>query len=106
MIVKRIESIPVEYPEPNDNLRTRRLLLCRIECDDGTVGWGEAVTTLPEVTLATKVVVEALAALVIGRDPLDNEDIWRKIKAHTHYYGNEGIAAYALSAIDIALWDL
>jgi L-alanine-DL-glutamate epimerase-like enolase superfamily enzyme len=106
MVVKRIDPIPVEYPEPNDNNRTRRLLLCRIECDDGTVGWGEAVTTLPEVTLATKAVVEGLSALVIGRDPLDNQDIWRKIKAHTHYYGNEGIAAYALSAIDIALWDL
>jgi len=106
MAVKRVEAFPVAYPEPNDNNNTRRLLLCRIEDESGAVGWGEAVTTLPEVTLATKVVVEGLEQLIVGRDALDNEDIWRRIKTHTWYYGHEGIASYALSAIDIALWDL
>jgi L-alanine-DL-glutamate epimerase-like enolase superfamily enzyme len=105
--VANVTPLSVSYPEPNDNANTRYLTFCRIESEDGTVGWGEAITQFPGSTRATERLVEEMAELVVGRDPMENVDIWRKLKAQTWWYGYRGgPAAFALSAIDIALWDL
>jgi L-alanine-DL-glutamate epimerase-like enolase superfamily enzyme len=102
-----VTPFAVSYPEPNDNDNIRYLVFARVEADDGTVGWGEAITQFPGSTRGTVQLVEEMAELVVGRDPMENVDIWRKIKAHTWWYGYRGgVAAFALSAIDIALWDL
>ena len=100
--------ISVRYPEPNDSGAIRHLTLCRIEADDGTVGWGEAVTSWPDACRATEAMIDGIAAeLVVGRDPLENVDIWRSCRRRAWWYGNRGgISSFALSAIDIALWDL
>ena len=106
--VRSVTPISVRYPEPNDNGAIRHLTLCRIEASDGTVGWGEAVTSWPDACRATEAVIDGVAhELVVGRDPLDNVDIWRSCKRRAWWYGNHGgISSFALSAIDIALWDL
>jgi L-alanine-DL-glutamate epimerase-like enolase superfamily enzyme len=107
MKVRRVTPISVSYPEPNDNNNTRHLTFCRIETDDGTVGWGESITMWPEACRATEHVIEALAPIVIGCDPVDNLELWRRLKTHSWWYGYRGgIASFAISAIDIALWDL
>ena len=108
--IKAVEAMSVAYPEPNDGGSTRYLTLCRIEAKDGTTGWGESVpmsgSGFPEACKATEEVIRGLAALVIGREPTENRSLWHEIKARTWWYGPEGIAAFALSAIDMALWDL
>jgi L-alanine-DL-glutamate epimerase-like enolase superfamily enzyme len=106
--IRAVTPISVRYPEPNDNGAVRHLTLCRIEADDGTVGWGEAVTSWPDACRATEAMIEGIATeLVVGRDPLDNVDIWRSCRRRAWWYGNRGgISSFALSAIDIALWDL
>jgi len=106
--VRAVTPISVRYPEPNDSGAIRHLTLCRIEAEDGTVGWGEAVTSWPDVCRATETMIDGIAAeLVVGRDPLDNVDIWRSCRRRAWWYGNRGgISSFALSAIDIALWDL
>jgi L-alanine-DL-glutamate epimerase-like enolase superfamily enzyme len=105
--VTGVTPFAVSYPEPNDNDNTRYLVFARVEADDGTVGWGEAITQFPGSTRATVQLVEEMAELVVGRDPMENVDVWRRIKAHTWWYGYRGgVASFALSAIDIALWDL
>ena len=106
MKVTRIEAIPVAYPEPNDNDATRHLLFVRMTADDGTTGWGEAVTMWPEATLACAAIVDGLAGLVLGRDPLEHAALHSEFRQHTWWYGVGGIAAFAISALDIALWDL
>jgi L-alanine-DL-glutamate epimerase-like enolase superfamily enzyme len=106
MKVVAVEAIPVAYPEPNDDGRTRHLLFVRLVADDGQIGWGEAVTMWPEASLATKAVVEGFAPLVVGRDPVDHEAIHDEMAAHSWWYGVGGIASFAVAAIDIALWDL
>ncbi len=107
MRIRSMTPISVAYPEPNDNDNRRYLTLCRIEADDGTVGWGESITQWPEAARATQAVIEGLTPLLIGYDPLDNLEHWRRIKGHTWWYGYQGgIASFALSAVDIALWDL
>jgi L-alanine-DL-glutamate epimerase-like enolase superfamily enzyme len=105
--VSGITPFAVCYPEPNDNGSDRYLLFVRVEADDGTVGWGEAITQFAASTRATQVLVEAIAELVIGSDPVENVATWRRIKQATWWYAYRGgPAAFALSAIDVALWDL
>jgi len=105
--VKKVEAIPVNYPEPNDFNALRHLCLVRITTDDGVVGWGESVTMWPESNLATKAVIEGMAELVIGQDPVNTDAIHRSLKDRAWWYGYAGgIASFAIAAIDIALWDL
>ncbi|RFU83903.1 mandelate racemase/muconate lactonizing enzyme family protein [Streptomyces triticagri] len=106
MKVTAVETIPVAHPEPNDAGSTRHLLFVRITDADGRVGWGEAVTMWPEATRATAVLVDALAELVIGREAQEHAAIHRELQRHTWWYGHGGLAAFAVSALDIALWDL
>ncbi len=106
--VRSVTPISVRYPEPNDSGATRHLTLCRVEADDGTIGWGEAVTSWPDACRATEAMISGIGAeLVVGRDPLENLEIWDDCRRRAWWYGNRGgISSFALSAIDIALWDL
>jgi L-alanine-DL-glutamate epimerase-like enolase superfamily enzyme len=105
--VATVEPIPVSYPEPNDFDALRHLCLVKITTDDGLVGWGEAVAQFPEASLATKAIVEGMAARVIGRDPVHTRAIWDSLRDQAWWYGyGGGIASNAIAAIDIALWDL
>lgn len=105
--VESVEAIPVGYAEPNDHNAQRFLCLVRIEDSDGRVGWGESITQFEEATFAAKAVIDGVAELVIGTDPLHKTVVWRAIKDRAWWYGyGGGIASYAVAAIDIALWDL
>jgi len=104
--IESVEAIPFAYPEPNDAGRTRVVCLVKLRSNEGVVGWGESVPYWPEAARAVKTIVDGLAALVIGEDPVASEEIWRKLRAHTWWYGNGGIASMAIAAIDIAVWDL
>lgn len=107
MQIKRIEAFPLRYPEPNDNNHLRYVTLARVETADGLVGWGECIAQWPESALAVKVIIErGLAPLLLDRDPRDTETLWHAMKAHTWWYGEGGIASFALSAVDTALWDV
>lgn len=107
MKIVRVEAIPVSYPEPNDFNATRHLCLAKLTADDGQVGWGESITQFPEANWATKAIIDGMAELVVGRDPVGNDAIWRSLKDRAWWYGyGGGIASYAIAAIDIALWDL
>lgn len=105
-MIVAVDSFPVTYPEPNDHDGQRHLLFVRITNDDGTVGWGEAVTMWPEATTATAALVAGLSSQVVNRDPRDHAAIHATLVDHTWWYGNGGIASFAIAAIDIALWDL
>jgi L-alanine-DL-glutamate epimerase-like enolase superfamily enzyme len=106
MRITSVEAIPIGYPEPNDHGRTRYVCLARITTDEGLVGWGEGVGYWEEAARATAILIDALGELVVGQDPLQTETIWQKLRAHSWWYGNGGIASMAISAIDIAVWDL
>lgn len=106
-MIRRVDAYPVAYHEPHYRGLERCVTLVRIETDDGTVGWGEAISQFREASLATKVLVDqGFAPLVAGEDPLEVERHWHAMCSHAYWYGVEGIAAFAISAIDMALWDL
>jgi len=105
--IVQVQALPISYPEPTDHHRLRSVCLVRITGEDGHVGWGECCTFFPEATLAAAKLVEGFAPLVVGADALHTEAIWAKLKEHSWWYGTgSGIASFAISGIDIALWDL
>lgn len=107
MLIKDVRAFPLQYPEPNDHNNLRYVTLARIEAEDGTVGWGECISQWPEAALAVVPIVErGLAPVLRGRDPLENYALWLAMKEQAWWYGQGGIAWFALSALDMALWDL
>jgi len=83
--------------------QARTAMLVRLTTDDGVTGWGEAYGP-PEPSAA--IVQHVLAPLVIGGDPFATLPLWEQMYARTRDYGQKGFALHAISAIDIALWDL
>jgi L-alanine-DL-glutamate epimerase-like enolase superfamily enzyme len=108
MHIKKIDVFPLEYEEPNDDNALRYIVLARIEASDGTVGWGECITQFRESTLATAALLEnGLADILLNQDPLNIETLWEALRGRAWWYGDSGgIAAFAISALDMALWDL
>jgi L-alanine-DL-glutamate epimerase-like enolase superfamily enzyme len=106
-VIKRIDAYPLACEEPHYRGTVRCVNLVRIEDEDGVVGWGEAISQFREAALATKILVdEGFAPLIADDDPLQVEAAWQKMCRYAYWYGVEGIAAFAISAIDMALWDL
>jgi len=107
MRIKSIQAFPLAYPEPHYKGIERYITLARVEGDDGRVGWGECISQFREASRATKTIIEeGFAPLLVGEDCLDVERLWHKMLARIWWYGPEGIAAFAVSAVDMALWDL
>ncbi len=49
---------------------------------------------------------DGLTTLLIGQNPLEVERLWYRMYRGSIYYGRRGVAIQAISAIDIALWDI
>lgn len=81
---------------------SRSVCLTRITLDDGLIGWGEGYGPAGLV----KAGVEFLKPLILGQDPLGQEGLWRSMYLRSLDHARSGVLLSALSAIDIALWDL
>src|SRR5688500_675944 len=79
--------------------------LVRVDTDAGLTGWGEAFSysCRRAVVAAVK---DMIAPLAVGRDATDIGALHRDIQKRLHIFGRFGIAAFALSGLDIALWDI
>ena len=80
----------------------RSVGILRIDTDEGLTGWGEGCGGP-----AAAVVNEVFAPLLMGQDPMNRNGLWQKM-FQSVYNGNNavGYAGSAISAVDIALWDL
>ena len=78
-------------------------LVVEIFTDDGLVGIGDAALA-PQVT--KQVIDLQLKQLLIGKDPWDIEFLWQHMYRKTMAFGRRGIGMIAISAVDIALWDI
>ena len=80
-------------------------LLIKVDTDAGITGWGEAFPH--RVWRAIRSLVETLIAPVcIGADPTAISALMNKLMRHTYGVGRAGPVMYALSGLDIALWDI
>lgn len=88
-------------------VRQRSATLVEMFTDAGITGWGEAFAQgLEPPEIAAAAIDAALRPLVIGADPLDTEVLWHRMYHQTRDYGRKGSVVAAISAIDIALWDI
>ena len=88
-------------------VRQRSATLIEIKTDSGISGWGEAFSQgLESPAIAAAVIKHALQPLVLDADPLQPEVLWWKMYHHTRDYGRKGSIMAAISAIDIACWDI
>ncbi len=79
------------------------VLWVHVHTEDGLIGLGETFY-LPGAIEA--VIHDAIAAFVLGRSDCETESIWDQVFSYCNFFGYAGAEMRALSAIDIALWDL
>ena len=92
-----------EKSDAMGSFRFHEWLICEIETDDGHIGIGNAALA-PQ--LVKKTIDEYLKPFDIGEDPFDYDYIWEKMYRRTHAWGRRGLGMVAISAIDIAIWDI
>jgi len=78
-------------------------LWVRIHTDSGLVGLGE---TYPYPEAEKAVVLRSLAPVLLGRDPSQIDRLWADMLQAVSFCGWAGAEMRAISAVDIALWDL
>jgi len=102
------QQIKLTGPQPKFAGEARagfETLLIKVETDEGVIGWGEAFPH--RVWAGIRSFVETLIAPVcIGADPTDISHLMGKLYRHTYGVGRAGPVMYALSGLDIALWDI
>ena len=83
------------------------LIVVKVYSDVGEVGMGYTYTVgqVGGTAIAT-LIRDNIAPILIGEDPRCIENLWQKMWWALHYVGRGGIAAFGMSAIDVALWDL
>ncbi len=82
------------------------LITVTITLADGTNGTGYSYTGGKGGAAILAMIRHDLAPLLQGQDARDVETLYDQMQWHVHYVGRGGIASFAISALDIALWDL
>jgi len=114
MKIARIDAIALKVPftfggAPTGyggrDWTTNDILLVRVETDTGVIGWGDAFCygCLDAVRAA---LLSMIAPIALGRDAGDIAGLSRDIQQKLHLFGRYGITIFALSGLDIALWDI
>lgn len=112
MKIKNAEAIHIAVPyryggasETDPRWRTMDTCLIKVETDDGIVGWGEGfgLGTCATTRVAFDNLVRPLTA---GRDAADIAGTMGDLQRKLYNSARNGPVAYALSGLDIALWDI
>jgi L-alanine-DL-glutamate epimerase-like enolase superfamily enzyme len=103
-------SIPCHYGAEGWSLgaggwKTLDFCLVRVDTDAGITGWGEAFSYSCRRAVVAAV-REMIAPFAVGRDADDFAGLHAEIQKRLHIFGRFGITAFALSGLDIALWDI
>ena len=112
--VVSVEAIPLKIPFTHggpsvswagSDWQALEIVLVRLQTDSGLVGWGEAFSY--NCRRAVVAMIEDSAANVLV-DKLVSEraQIMHELQVGMHLWGRYGISMFAISGIDIALWDL
>ncbi|MEM7631776.1 MAG: mandelate racemase/muconate lactonizing enzyme family protein [Pseudomonadota bacterium] len=82
------------------------LITCTVTLADGSSGTGYTYTGGKGGHAIKAMIEHDLAPFLQGRDADDIEALYEAMQWHVHYVARGGIASFAISAVDIALWDL
>jgi D-galactarolactone cycloisomerase len=89
----------------NLHLRNMDTLLVRVETDAGITGWGEGFG-FNLVRTTQQALRELIAPVCVGEELGDTPGLLRKLERRFHNFGRNGAVTFALSGLDIALWDI
>lgn len=84
----------------------REMLVLEIMTKGGLTGMGYLQPLSGGLETLDACLKEMIAPKIIGRDATEVEGIWQTLWKSTYWLGRGGIATFALSAVDIALWDI
>lgn len=92
------------YPELNDSLisPTWKRAAVLVTAEDGTTGFGVTIHSGPVV----RVINDHFARALVGQNCMATEKLWDMMVRLAAPYGTVGLTSYAVSAVDVALWDL
>lgn len=96
MKITHVESYPVWTGH-------RNCLFVVVDTDEGIYGIGESGISSRELAVAGA--VEHFKPLLIGQDPFRIEHIWQLL-FRGGFFPGQGVVSAAISAVDIALWDI
>ncbi|MCC8934096.1 mandelate racemase/muconate lactonizing enzyme family protein [Rhizobium sp. 'Codium 1'] len=82
------------------------LITATVTLENGATGTGYTYTGGKGGHAIAAMIEHDLAPFLIGRDAEPVEELYDGMQWHVHYVARGGIASFAISAIDIALWDL
>lgn len=82
------------------------LITATVHSSDGTEGTGYTYTGGRGGAAVLAMIENDLAPFLIGQPASDVESLYEAMQWHVHYVGRGGIASFAISAVDIALWDI
>lgn len=114
MKITRVEAIPLSIPcrygaegwsLGSGGWKALDFCLVRVDTDAGITGWGEAFSYSCRRAVAAAV-RDMIAPIAVGRDAADIAGLHADIQKRLHIFGRFGITAFALSGLDIALWDI
>ena len=94
--------IPRGTNEPRDWRTAMAQIAVLVETDAGLTGLGVGGGGRAGVHVVETVLREVL----LGRDPSDIDGLWTAMYRATLPFGRKGVAVWALSGVDLALWDL
>ena len=129
MLIKRVQAWWVRVPIDTDRqhhsdfgqVSTFDAAIVRVETDDGIIGWGEgknAAGSTGTYSALVHLINREVAPLLVGRDPRDINAIWEMLYNGERYelasaaghamprLARRGLTVAAISAVDIALWDI
>ena len=112
MKITDVECICLRVPGKNEACEWGEdAFIVKVYTDEGIVGIGESDTS----PTAARAFVEApmshgssigLKQIIMGENPLEIQKLWDKMYWESNYIGRRGLGIHAMSAIDIALWDI
>ncbi|MCG8693554.1 MAG: mandelate racemase/muconate lactonizing enzyme family protein [Minwuiales bacterium] len=114
MKIGKVEAIPLAIPFTHGGApagwggqewKMLDVVLVRVETEDGLVGYGEAFSYNCRRAV-TAAIEDMVAPVVVGRDASDIAGLMYDLQQQLHLFGRYGITMFALSGLDIALWDI
>jgi D-arabinonate dehydratase len=109
MKIIAIETFVLSVPTPQPMARQyplQKMVCAEIATDEGIRGLGYALVFGGGGAEAVHAYLERLKPLLLGEDPLFVERLWEKMFRADTGIRKQGVAGYALSALDIGLWDI
>lgn len=107
MKITDVKAYVVDPPLPEyGSSNEREWTFVQVETDEGITGWGEATNYPGGGSFLTAQLVLMLKDVLVGEDPANIEPLWHKMYRRYTYLGARGLPTTAISAIDIALWDI